>query len=160
MQQTQATICNGIFRASRRNTEQPASSLETCLLDLDSIFCSMALWPNLHLATLCNRDICRRPALTSHSGVLHFVHYIHTIDNLAEDNVLVVQKWGGYLKQALSNYQVWQRKTNSGNEELAAVAVFARVLLTNEKMLQTHEDLWTSEVLTAMLSKPGVSCLS
>lgn len=55
-----------------------------------------------HLATLCDCDICSRLALPSHSGVLDLVHNIHSIDDLAKDDVLVVQERGGDLEQALS----------------------------------------------------------
>lgn len=65
----------------------------------------------LHLAALCDCDICRRLALASHSGVLDLVHNIHPVDNLAEDDMFIIQEWRG----------------NSGNKKLAAVAVFAGV---------------------------------
>ena len=58
--------------------------------------------PTLHLATLCDCDICSRLALPSHSGVLDLVYNIHSVDDFAKDDMLVVQEWGGNLEQVLS----------------------------------------------------------
>lgn len=57
----------------------------------------------LHLAALCDCDICRRLALPSHSGIFDLVHNIHSVDNLAEDDMFVVQERRGNLRDAFSN---------------------------------------------------------
>lgn len=64
-----------------------------------------------HLPTLCNNDI-RGRSLASKSCVFNFPHYIHPIDNLAEDDVFVVQ----------------ERCRNGSDEELRTVGVGPGVL--------------------------------
>ena len=66
----------------------------------------------LHLAALCDGDVCRRLAFPSHSGVLHFVNDIHPIDDLAKDDMLVVQEWRRNLKSGFSKLSVPRGRTD------------------------------------------------
>lgn len=68
----------------------------------------------LHLPTKTNNNLLIRDILPPVPGlrVLHHTHDIHPVDYLAEDDVLSVEEGGG----------------DSGDEELGAVAVGARVL--------------------------------
>lgn len=60
----------------------------------------------LHLAALCDCDICCRLALPSYSSVLDLVHDIHSVDNLTEDDMFVVQEWRGNLRYAFSKLTI------------------------------------------------------
>jgi len=64
-----------------------------------------------HLPTLRNNDI-RRRLLASKSGILHLPHDIHAIDNLAENDMLVVQ----------------ERRGHGGDKELGAVGIWTGIL--------------------------------
>ena len=81
---------------------QRTNSLKIRLLDSCFAFNPMGFGTNLHLPALCDRYICRRFAFPSHPGVLHFVNNIHSVDNLAEDDMFVIEKWCGNLKHAFS----------------------------------------------------------
>lgn len=81
---------------------------------------------------------------------------------LPKTTCLLFKKGVGTLNMSSGGYGncgAWHRKTYSGNEELAAVGVFAGVLVKHEPA-KSFEEILTSGVLTAMLSKPGVSCFS
>lgn len=65
-----------------------------------------------HFSTLRDGNIRSRP-LTSKSGVFHFTNNVHTVDDFAEYNMLVVQ----------------ERGRNGANEELAAVGIRPGILL-------------------------------
>ena len=82
------------FQAMLGNRQLETRMLDSCYF--------MSLSPTLHLAALCNCHICRRLALSSHSGVLNLVYNIHAVDDLAEDNMFVIQEWRGNLKHAFS----------------------------------------------------------
>ena len=59
----------------------------------------------LHLSTLRNDYVCRGLTLSSYPSVLNLSYDVHSICNSAKDHVLVVQKWGSYLKRAfVSDY--------------------------------------------------------
>lgn len=81
---------------------QRTDSLKVRLLDSIFAFRFIGSWPTLHLATLCDCNVCRRLALPPHSGVLDLVHNIHPVDNLAEDDVFIIQEWCGNLKHTFS----------------------------------------------------------
>lgn len=68
----------------------------------------------LHLTTLSNDTIVRRLIVRlCGPRILDLLHYVHTINHLAENNMLVVQEGSGH-----SRY-----------EELTAICVWAGVLL-------------------------------
>ena len=65
-----------------------------------------------HLSALYNSDILVRFVSVSPSLLYHF-HNIHPVNDLAKDNMFVIQEWGRH----------------SCNEELTAIGVGARVLV-------------------------------
>ena len=72
-----------------------------------------------HLPTHGYHHVCCR-SLASHASILDLSNNVESIDNLAEDDVLVVQKWSGY----------------GADEELAAVGVWSRVLYHEVNMAE------------------------
>lgn len=66
----------------------------------------------LHLATLRDRDILPRLVVLISAHVLHLLDHVHALDYLAEHNMLAIEKG------------CW----DAGDEELATVCVWARVL--------------------------------
>jgi hypothetical protein len=67
----------------------------------------------LHFSTLSNYHVLIR-LVAGGTGVLNLVHDVHAVNDLTKHDVFVVEKWG------------W----HSGDEELAAVGVWAGVLGT------------------------------
>ena len=66
----------------------------------------------LHLTALSNHNITNRLTLLLNARILNLLDDIHAVDNFAEDDMFVVEEGGG----------------NGGDEELAAVGVWSRVL--------------------------------
>lgn len=89
-----------------------------------------------HLSTLGHRDV-QGGLLLVCADVLNLPHDIHAIDDLAEHDVLVVQK----------------RRWNGGDEELRPIGIGPRVLAMSDDRKSS-----LPVVLTAMLSKPAASC--
>jgi hypothetical protein len=76
-----------------------------------------------HLAALRNGHVLHWPVLRPGPGLLNLLHHVHAVDDLAEDNMLVVEIRSSYGR----------------NEELTAVCVWTRVLDVDKSWLLLGE---------------------
>lgn len=99
---------------------------------------------SLHLSALSNHHVEIRNVLPAVPRLrrLHLLHNVEPIDDLAEDDVLLVQEWRGH----------------GGDEELRAVGVGAGVLRVLANLVTLGYEHAESE-RTAIESSPGWSCL-
>lgn len=79
----------------------------------------MKVRESLHLTTLCNENVLDW-LVTHGTCVLDHTHNIHSFNNFAKNNVLVVQK----------------RRRNASDEELAAICIRAGVLRDDQHLKQ------------------------